>query len=344
MTKIRKIHLALLGSDSLRGKEIKSVLERKPFPLETMDFFDPDVEDAYSKLTQFKHEPKVIRALNETMLSSADLLFLASEKGINKKYGKWAARQNSVAIDLQESFKDDRTVPVVVAGVNADKALRSKPRLIANPSPVAVLLSHLFHAIQSVCHISQAVASVLQPVSEYGEEGIKELANQSVDMLSSSPLTKKVFKAQIAFNLLSQTSSVDKQGFSSQERQILRETREILDEARFPLSLSLLQVPVFHAYSLMLYLELGKNMTLTKLEEGLRSSPYIKFAPPSQTGPVSVVSASGKEKIHVGQLKQDKARAHIFWLWAAADNLTIGSSLNAYEVARQVASEYFPMK
>ncbi len=341
MDKKGKIHLALIGTDSLRGKEIKNVLERKPFPLDNIEFFDPDVEDEYSKLTRFQSEPKVITAVTEKALSGIDLLFLASEKKINQKYGRLAARDKSVVIDLEESFTDDKDVPVVVAGVNTDKVLGAKPRLISNPNPATIFLSHLFHVIREEAAISRAVVTVMQPVSVFGETGIQELADQSVGMLNSTALTKKIFKAQIAFNLLSQVSPVDKQGFSATERQILRETREVMDDPDFPLSLSLVQVPVFLAYSLMLYFELDQRLTLAKLEEGLRASPHIKYCTSTQSCPTSAVSAAGQEKIYVGQLKQEKNRPHIFWIWAAADNLTLGSALNAYETARVVASEYY---
>ena len=60
----------------------------------------------------------MITAVTEKALSGFDLLFLASEKKINQKYGRLAARDKSVVIDLEESFTDDKDVPVVVAGVN----------------------------------------------------------------------------------------------------------------------------------------------------------------------------------------------------------------------------------
>jgi hypothetical protein len=57
MRETKKPRIALIGSDSMRGKEIKKVLSQKKFPLKDIDFFDPDVEEEYSKLTQFRGEP-----------------------------------------------------------------------------------------------------------------------------------------------------------------------------------------------------------------------------------------------------------------------------------------------
>lgn len=342
MDKEGKIHLGLIGTDSLRGKEIKNVLERSPFPFSGLDFFDPEVEGEYSRLTQFRNEPKVITAASEEALTGIDLLFLASDKKVNHRFGRLAAQKEIVMIDLEESFTGRKDVPVIVAGINAEKVLRLKPKLIANPHPAALMLAHIFKALQGTAGVARAAAHVLQPVSAYGEAGIRELADQSLDMLGSAGLTKKVFKAQIAFNLLSQVSPVDKQGFSALERQILREIREIMEARDFPLSVALLQAPVFHAYSVMLYLELEEAVTKSRIEESLKAWPTLKFAPPSQSGPVSVVSAAGQDKILVGQLKQEKTRPQVIWIWAAADNLTRCSALNAYEIARIIAAEFLP--
>ena len=57
----KKFRVALIGTDSLRGKEIKAVLSVKKFPLSHIEFFDVDVDGEYSKLTEFRDEPRVIR-------------------------------------------------------------------------------------------------------------------------------------------------------------------------------------------------------------------------------------------------------------------------------------------
>jgi len=77
--KSRKPRFALVGSDSLKGKEILSVLNAKKFPLASFEFYDPDVEQEFSKLGQFRHEPKVIHALTPAALEGLDLVFLAAD-------------------------------------------------------------------------------------------------------------------------------------------------------------------------------------------------------------------------------------------------------------------------
>ena len=73
--KNRKLRLGLVGTGSLRGKEIKNVLSEKPFPLQDLEFFDPDVEEAFSKLTDFRGEAKVISPVSPDSLQGLDAVF-----------------------------------------------------------------------------------------------------------------------------------------------------------------------------------------------------------------------------------------------------------------------------
>jgi aspartate-semialdehyde dehydrogenase len=296
------LRLALIGTESLRGREIKNLLSSRPFPLASFDFYDPDVQEEFGKLTEFRDEPKVIAPLTPESLEGVDLVFLAGDKKTNRRFGRLAARQGFKAT------------------------------------------GHYKNIYQVYCRENQpggpsyeAAVVALQPASAFDEAGIEELANQSLDMLQSAAVKRKVFRAQAAFNLLSQTSQVDECGFSAGERQIAREVREVLSDPKLPLSVSLVQVPVFHAYSLMVYLELADDLDTAAIGSLLKESPYFKFSAPSLTCPVSSVAVAGQDRIFVGQLKKDMSLRGTYWLWAVADNLTRGSALNAYEIARSLA-------
>ncbi|UCC39127.1 MAG: hypothetical protein JSV96_15175 [Candidatus Aminicenantes bacterium] len=336
MSEKKKLKLALVGTDSMRGNEIKNVFGREKFPLKDIDFFDPDVKEEYSKLTNFREEPRVIHHVDEDSLLSADLVFLAAAKEVNRKFGILAHRKKRFqAIDLSETFNTEENVPLVVAGVNDEIISKEKPSLIANPHPVTVVLSHLFHIILRKFGILKAISFVLQPASAYDEPGIKELANQSFSLLSSSSMPKKVFKDQIAFNVLSHTEPPDKRGFYSLEKQITSEVQRVLDKPDFPFFLSLVQAPVFHTYSIMTYIELKKKPGISGLKNLFKESTFFKLSPSSVSSPASV---AGKDEIFVGQIKREESLPNSFWIWTVADNLTRGSALNAFEIARKIHS------
>jgi aspartate-semialdehyde dehydrogenase len=326
------IRVALIGTESFRGKEIKKVLEGKKFLLKKIEFFDPDVEQEYSKLTEFRGDPRVVLPLDDAAIADSDLVFLASDKKTNRMYGKLAAEKKFLAIDLNETFKKDKKVPVVVAGVNHNTVLNKKPSLIANPHPVTIVLALFLNVILKKFHPKKIAAFVLQPASAFEDAGIEELAAQSFAVLNSSSASKKTFKKQVAFNLCSDINLVDKEGFSSTEKQILSETKRVLDIRDLPLSLAIIQAPVFHTYAIMIHLELEERSDIPTLSELFKKSTHFKVASPSSTRPVSCLETAGKDKIYIGQIKKDYTFPNKYWVWTVTDNLTRGSALNAYEI------------
>ncbi len=332
--KSRKPRLALIGPDSLQGKEVLGILSARKFPLASLELFDPEVEEEYSKLGQFRGEAKVVHALTPAALEGLDLVFLAADEKTNRRYGGLAAEKDYIALDLGGTFNADPKVPVIVAGINDAGLGKTKPPLIANPHPAALVLSHLLAGLRAGFGVAKAVAFVLEPVSAYAEEGIQELAEQSYALLGSSAMSKKIFPEQVAFNLLTRTSKPDKNGFSRLENRVTAEIGRILGAGQVPLSLSIVLAPVFHTYSVLVHVELGRDASAADVEACLKTNDIFQLAPAGEARMVSPVSVAGKDRIHLGPVRKDPAAARGFWLWAVADNLTVGSGLNAYGIAR----------
>ena len=331
-----KLKLALLGGDTLRGREFKDVLSRSDWETIDLEFYDPDVEEDYAKLTDFRDEPRVVHAARPEDFAGKDLVFLAGSREGSRKIGKQAAKHKFRAIDLSEAFNDDPVVPLVVAGVNDHLLAGKKTRLVANPHPVAVFLSHLFHLIIPKYGLAKAVSFVLQPVSAFDDPGIQELASQSAALLSGADPEKKIFKEQIAFNILSHTEKPDENGFCTAELQMGAEIKRILERPDLPLFLSAVQAPVFHTYSLMTYLELEKDADMAALEALFAGQAPFTVTPFREGCSASSLSVAGKGEIFVGQIKQEESAPRSFWIWLVADNLTRGSALNALEIARKL--------
>jgi aspartate-semialdehyde dehydrogenase len=328
--------LAVVGTDSLRGQEIKNILSDKKFPAFEIEFFDPDVTEEYSKLTQFKKEPMVIRGLAEESLDGKDLVFLATEPETSRPLRQKALQGRFRAIDLHDTYNADPDVPLLVAGVNDGLLEKTLPAFIATPHPAAVVLAHFFHRLIPAFGVARAVSFVLQPVSAFDDAGIQELASQSVALLSGASPKKKVFGEQIAFNILSHTEKANEEGICATEPRIVAEVRRVVGRPDLSLVLSIIQAPVFHTYSLMTYLELGAEASPGVLADTLAASPVFKVAKNFEVCTASAITVSGKDEIFVGRIKGEAENSRAFWVWLVADNLTRGSALNAYELARKI--------
>jgi aspartate-semialdehyde dehydrogenase len=234
------------------------------------------------------------------------------------------------------AFSDRADIPLIVAGVNDSELAAHDFPLIVSPHPVTIILSSLLDRLIAKFGLAKAVAFVLQPVSAFDESGIEELASQSAAMLSGASPNKEVFREQIAFNVLSHTEPPDVNGFSSGERRVISEVKRVLGKPDLPLSLSIIQAPVFHTYSIMAYVEPAAETNIHDLDRIYRESPLFKIAAPSPSCSVTCLSVAGKEQIFIGQIKKEEAFPNAFWIWTVTDNLTRGSILNALEIARAI--------
>jgi len=326
--------LALVGTDSLRGREMKNILERKKLGSFDLEFFDPEVREEFSKLTEFKEEPKIIHGLASGSLDGKDLIFLAADRKTSRAIGLRARELGQKAIDLGESFSDRDDVPLVVAGVNDQALDLEKTSLAANPHPASIVLSHLFHALRPSFGVRKAVAVLLQPASAFDDPGIQELASQSVALLNGAKPKKKVFKEQVAFNILSPPTPADANGFCPDESRVPAEIRRVLGPPLFPLFLSIVQAPVFHTYSIMVYLELDRETDIAAIESLFKERPLFRLTPFRETCAASPISVSGKDEIFIGRIKKEDDDPRAFWIWLVADNLTRGSAVNAFDIAK----------
>jgi aspartate-semialdehyde dehydrogenase len=332
----KKFKLALIGTDSLRGREIKNTLGQKKIGAFDLEFYDPEVQEEFSKLTEFKKAPKVIHGPGRDFLKGTDLVFLASDPETNRTIGLRALEQGFRAIDLGEVFNERQDVPLLVAGVNDDDLDPAQCRLIANPHPVTIILSHLFHLARGAFGMARAAVFVLQPASAFDNPGIQELAAQSVALLNGAVPKKKVVKEQMAFNILSHTETPAADGSCPSEQRIVAEIRRVLGRPSFPLSLSIIQAPVFHTYSLMVHLELARDADITAFETTFRKDAAFKLTEFRKSCSASSITVSGKDEIFVGRIKKEESGPRTFWVWLVADNVTCGSAVNAVEIAKKI--------
>ena len=68
--------------------------------------------------------------------------------------------------------------------------------------PAATVLALLALRAQKFAKVERIIATVLEPASEYGQKGMDELHEQTVNLLSFQNLPKNVFDVQVAFNMV----------------------------------------------------------------------------------------------------------------------------------------------
>ncbi len=322
---------ALVGGESLMGREIRDVCQTEGFPAR-LKMVEAG-EDPVVLLNESEGEPVVIGRLDRYTLGEADVAFLAGTPE--------SARQalvldvDTALVDLTGATEEDprarvRAPMVEPAGFSVPKGA---VHVIAHPAAIAMTL--VLNRLHLHNPIVRTVATVLEPASERGREGVDEMQQQVVGMLSFKGIPKKVFDAQVAFNLLARYGEEAPHSLEDAELRIGRHLTTLLGQSSLAPapSLKLIQAPVFHGHSILMWIQFERNPEPRAIEKTLHSDDIDVRG--GDHDPPDVVGIAGSPGIAAGNVKVDRNEPRACWLWLVADNMRLAAQ-NAVAVARQL--------
>ena len=341
--------IALVGSDSLLGREIRDLAATAEPPLH-LRLIAAD-EEKSGTLTRLGDEPAIVEELNQGTLSTARAVLLAGSAESSRKALELAGDAPDFAIvDLTyvaEERPDARLrAPMVEFGMAEFGIADAVPEESPDPSaihviahPAAIALALFLRRLQFHDPIHRSVIQIFAPASEHGVKGVEELQNQTVSLLSFKSLPQDVFDAQIGFTMLAKYGQDAPVALDESELRIERHLATLLglpgdgEGAPMP-SLRLIQAPVFHGYSFSAWVEFEENPGVEALENGL-AIPAVDVRS-RELDPPNNVGQAGQNGISIGAIAPDRNQPEACWFWLAADNLRLAAE-NAVMVARQLA-------
>lgn len=333
--------VAIAGAGSLLGKELKLVLEDRNFPASEIILLDESV--MAGTLTEAAGEPTFIRALKEDSFEGARLVFFAGTASDAARNRPGAQRAGASVIDLTGAAHADahaiRMIPALNAILppRAARAANGSPRVnvyVSPPTPVLIACT-LSAAFQKFVP-QRIVLVLLAPVSERGQPGVEELESQTTSLLSFREISKTVFDAQVAFNLLAAFGSESKPRLADLRAAIARETATFLAGRATVPAIQLLHAPVFYGYAFAAYAEFASPVAPGPLHAAL-ANLGVKTAAADDPLP-SNVTVAGESEIQLAPIDIDVNVPNGVWLWGTADNLRLAST-NAVRIAEDLLRE-----
>jgi aspartate-semialdehyde dehydrogenase len=328
--------VAIVGAATLKGKELKEVLEDRNFPALDIKLLDDD--ESLGQLDRVQDEVAFVQPVRPEQLEQVDFTFFTSDESFTHTHWKMARDAGSAIVDLSYSIEADMNAPVRAPWIEKELGRQAQMGLestaIAVAHPAAVVLALLTLRAQKAGRIRSIVATVLEPVSEQGKRGMDELHEQTVNLLSFQQLPNAVFDAQVAFNVIGRYGQASSRTLESVERRIGAHIRKLLDGHAAMPSLTLLQAPVFHAHTFAVYVELESKVSMGDFTQAIVGE-HVEIARASEDFP-SNVNVAGKDEILVA-VRRDLSHESGFWIWAAVDNLRL-AAITAVECASALAS------
>ena len=315
--------ISIIGSETLLGRELRESLAehgvgRGLQPIGAQDEL---------AITEERGEPAVITPLDADRLVDSDVIFCAGTPDSTRKAYDLAGEKPTF-IDLTYALEDVPEARLRAPMVDAT-ATSSRVHVLAHPAATAIALV-LSNMPEPVRH---SVIQIFEPASERGQAGIHELQQQSTSLLSFRQMEKRVFDAQLGFNMLARYGEDAPDNLQAVEHRVEKHLASLLAVVKnVPMpSLRLTQAPVFHGYSLSFWIELEKRPDIPEIEECL-ASPHIEVRSAEFDAP-SNVGAAGQRGLIAGVIEPDKNNPRGVWIWAVADNFRLLVD-NAIDVAR----------
>jgi aspartate-semialdehyde dehydrogenase len=326
--------IALVGASSLLAKELKECLTESP--LAGASFVLLDVEEAQGQLEQVGDEVTVVQVIGEGSFEGIDFTFFAGSEALTRKYWRNALRAGSTVLDMSGALDEEPGVlvraPWMSAGVESPDLL-TKAVVPANAAALALAL--LMDRLQEVAEIRYVTATVLQPASEYGKEGLDELHQQTVSLLSFQNMPRAIFDTQVAYNTLASFGESATANLSRAEDRIRRHYALLAGDRLPELRLQVIHAPVFHGHTFSICIELERAMPLAAIEDAF-GGDHLDLVLEETDSPSNLAAAGQNDVLiwlkpepPVERLSGETSR---FWIWAASDNLRL-SAQNAVECA-----------
>jgi aspartate-semialdehyde dehydrogenase len=326
---------ALVGSESLLGRELRDLIAVGHVPVD-LKLISEDPEKA-GGLTEQGGEPALVWGLEEPTMRDAPVVLLAGSAGSTLRALDLRA-ETPGTIDLTHAAEDHprsfiRAPFVEPAGFRApEDAVHS----IAHPAAIAIAM--VLPRLHAQFPVERSVIQIFEPASERGTSGVEELQQQTVGLLSFKSMPKKIFDAQLSFNMLAQYGEDAPSTLESVELRIERHLATLLSRGAGPHaappmpSLRLVQAPVFHGYSLSLWVEFEENPGVEAVESALTDARIDVRR--SDLEPPTAVGMAGQDGVAVGAVAMDRNAPQACWCWLVADNLRLAAE-NAVAVGSQ---------
>jgi aspartate-semialdehyde dehydrogenase len=215
------------------------------------------------------------------------------------------------------------------AGIDGPDA--SKRVIVAPSAPTIVACS--FCAAAAKFQPARVAMVFFSPASERGKEGVEELSEQTVKLLSLQSIPQEVFDTQVAFNLLDRWGEGSGEKLGEAREGFQREVREYLAGRAPTPAMCLIQAPVFYGHAFAIFAEFEQEVDMAALEARLEAAGF-QIVRGDDPGP-SNVSVAGEPKAALGPAVPDGSAPRGFWFWGAADNHRVPAS-NATQIAEKI--------
>lgn len=310
--------VAVVGATGAVGRVLLEVLAERRFPVTELIPFAS--ARSQGKPLDFMGRSYACRLLTAGCFQGVDIAFFDASDEVSRQWAPHAAENGAFVVDNSGAFRMDPQVPLVVPEINGHLVAKSGARLIAGPNCSTVQLALALEPLRRKWGLKRVVVSTYQSVSGAGSAAVDRLREQRHDQLTCIP----------------QIGGFQADGYTSEERKIIEESRKILDLPDLRIDATAVRVPVVSCHGESVNVELDRACTAEEARQELRAMPGLEVLdePLRAVYPTGLTGA-GRDPVYVGRLRVDRSVPHGLTFWVLSDNLRKGAALNAVQIGER---------
>ncbi|GAG21649.1 unnamed protein product, partial [marine sediment metagenome] len=259
--------------------------------------------------------------MTKNSFANVDIVLFSAGGARSKEFAPAAVEAGAVVVDNSSAFRMDPDVPLVIPEINPQK-IRENKGIIANPNCSTIIGIVPVWPLHKANPVKRMVVSTYQAASGAGMSAMRELENQTREILDGKDPTCKAFPYQIAFNVFSHNSQLDADGYNLEEVKMVKETRKIFDCPDIAITCTCIRIPVFRAHCESINLEFTDPITPDQARDLLSTAPGVSLIDDRENNRFPMpIDATGKDDIFVGRIRQDQSipENHGINIWVAGD-------------------------
>ena len=341
------MRVGVFGATGQVGGVMRTLLAEREFPVTELRFF-ASARSAGRTLT-WQGQDIVVEDTDQADFSGLELALFSNGKAASKATAPKVAAAGALVIDNSSAWRMDPDVPLVVAEVNGEDALRPPKGIIANPNCTTMAAMPVLAPLHREARLTRLQVATYQAVSGSGGAGVAELDGQvravaeearalafRGDAVSFPEPT--LYVKPIAYNVLPLAGSLvdDGSGETDEEQKLRNESRKILHVPDLLVAGTCVRVPVFTGHSLAVHAEFAEDLSPERATELLSGAPGV-----SLLDVPTPLDAAGADPSFVGRIRADQSApaGKGLVMFISNDNLRKGAALNAVQIAELLARQ-----
>ncbi|GMN38421.1 hypothetical protein TIFTF001_007657 [Ficus carica] len=303
--------LAVVGVTGAVGQEFLSVLADRDFPYRSIKMLAS--KRSAGQNIAFQDRNYVVEELTEDSFNGVDIALFSAGGSISKEFGPLAVDRGTIVVDNSSAFRMQDGVPLVIPEVNPE-------------------------AMEGI-KVLRMVVSTYQAASGAGAAAMRELEQQTHEVLAGKQPTCKIFQRQYAFNLFSHNSSVLPNGYNEEEMKLIKETRKIWNYKDVKVTATCIRVPVMRAHAESVNLQFENPLNEDTARDILKNAPGVVVIDDRASNNFPTpLEVSNKDDVAVGRIRRDVSQDGNFGLdiFVCGDQIRKGAALNAVQIAEML--------